>query len=128
KRRLNVLSNALLAGFEVNRRPILAAYDAVPKLGKDKGQSSHRDLIRFCRNLQEQVNEPAIQAAAKDLEAACGEAILTARSKKLERGAAFGLSIYLPDAYEEFNQAYLQTRLARESSWDEFLLAVKQSR
>lgn len=128
KRRLNVLANALLAGFEANRRPILAAYDGVPVLGKDKGQSSHRDLVRLCRNLQDRVHDPAIQAAARELEAACREAILVARSKKLEQGAANGLSIYLPDAAEEFNPAYVQTRLARESSWDEFLIAVKKSR
>lgn len=128
KRHLNILSNALMEGFEPNKRQILAAYDAVPVLGKDKGQSSHRDLIRFCRNLQDKVAQPAIKQAAKELEQTCGEAILVARSKKLEQGAAFGLSIYLPDAYEEFNQAYRQTRLARESAWDEFLLRVKASR
>lgn len=128
KRYLNVLSNALLENFEANKRPILAAYDAVPPLGKDKGQSSHRDAIRFCRNLQDKVAHPAIRQAAMDLEQACADAILVARSKKLEQGAAFGLSLYLPDPQEEFNQAYLQTRLARESTWDEFLLRVKKER
>lgn len=128
KRSLNVLSNALLANFGPNERRILAAYDGVPVLGKDKGQSSHRDLVRFCRNLQDGVSHPAITQAAKDLEKVCGDAILVSRSKKLERGAAFGLSIYLPDPHEEFNPAYRQTRLARESAWDEFLLRVKESR
>lgn len=128
KRRLNVLSNALIAHFEPHRREILAAYDAVPMLRKDKGQSSHRDLVRFCRNLQDKTTHPDIRQAARDLEVAASEAILVSRTKKLEQGAAFGLSVYLPDPHEEFNQAYRQTRLARESAWDEFLLAVKASR
>lgn len=128
KRGLNVLSNALLTHFEPHRGEILAAYDAVPVLRKDKGQSSHRDLVRFCRNLQDMVTHPEVRQAAKELEAVCGEAILVSRAKKMEQGAAFGLSVYLPDPHEEFNQAYRQTRLARESAWDEFLLAVKASR
>lgn len=128
KRHLNVLSNALLAGFEKEGRAILSAYDAVPVLRKDKGQSSHRDLVRFCRNLQDRVQDPAIQRAAKDLESACSGAIVVSRAKKMEQGAAYGLSIYLPDPHEEFNPAYRQTRIARDSSWDEFLLMVKERR
>lgn len=128
KRRTNVLSNLLLAKLPAQRREILAAYDAVPVLRKDRGQSSHRDLIRFCQNLQERVGDPEIRRAAGELLSACERAIAIAKQKKMERGVANGLSIYLPDAYEEFNPAYRQTRFAQETSWDEFLLAVKASR
>ncbi len=128
KRQLNVLSNVLLQRFDANRPAILAAYDGVPVLRKDKGQSSHRDLVRFAENLQAKVPDPAIREAASALIASAERAIVVAKRKKMERGVANGLSVYLPDPYEEFNAAYRETRLAKESSWDEFLLAVKASR
>lgn len=128
KRQMNVLSNVLLERFAANRREILSAYDGVPVLRKDKGQSSHRDLIRFAENLQAQVKDAAIREAAADLVASAERSIVVARRKKMERGVANGLSVYLPDPYEEFNAAYRETRLAKETSWDEFLLAVKASR
>ncbi len=128
KRRMNTLSNLLIERLAPNRCEILAAYDAVPVLRKDQGQSSHRDLVRFARNLQAQVREPEIRQAAGDLIVAAERAIVVAKRKKMEQGVANGLSVYLPDPHEEFNAAYLQTRLAKESSWDEFLIAVKASR
>ncbi|MNX17087.1 Clostripain precursor [compost metagenome] len=128
KRQLNVLSNLLLERLPANRREILAAYDGVPVLRKDKGQSSHRDLIRFAQELQTRVSDPEIRKAAGALITSCERTILVAKRKKMERDVANGLSVYLPDPYEEFNAAYRETRLAKESSWDEFLLAVKASR
>lgn len=128
KRQMNVLSNLLIARLEANRREILMAYDSVPVLRKDKGQSSHRDLIRFAENLQAKVKDAEIRRAATDLVTACEGAIVVAKRKKMETGVANGLSVYLPDPHEEFNAAYRETRLAQESSWDEFLLAVKASR
>jgi hypothetical protein len=128
KRQMNVLSNLMLERFAANRREILSAYDGVPVLRKDKGQSSHRDLIRFAENLQDKVKDPAIREAAADLVTSAERAIVVAKRKKMERGVANGLSVYLPDPYEEFNTAYRETRLAKETSWDEFLLAVKASR
>jgi hypothetical protein len=128
KRQMNVLSNLLLERMGSNRREILAAYDGVPVLRKDKGQSSHRDLIRFCQNLQDRVADPEIRRAAASLAEACERSIVVAKRKKMERDVANGLSVYLPDPHEEFNAAYRETRLAKETSWDEFLLAVKASR
>jgi len=128
KRRLNVLSNLLLERFPAKGREIVSAYDAVPVLRKDKGQSSHRDLIRFAEELQKRVSDPEIKKAAEALVSSCERAIVVAKRKKMERDVANGLSVYLPDAYEEFNAAYRETRLAKETSWDEFLLVVKASR
>lgn len=128
KRQLNVLSNLLLERFDANRKAILTAYDRVPVLRKDQGQSSHRDLIRFAEEVEQRVSDPAIQKAARALIDATQEAIVLAKRKKMEARVANGLSIYLPDPYEEFNPAYRETRLAKETSWDEFLLAVKASR
>lgn len=128
KRQMNVLSNLLIKRLATEKQAILKAYDAVPVLRKDKGQSSHRDLIRFCQNLQETVKDAEVRQAAGDLIVACERAIVVSKQKKMERRVANGLSVYLPDPYEEFNAAYRETRLAKESSWDEFLLAVKAAR
>lgn len=128
KRQVNVLANLLITRLPAQRATILAAYDRVPVLRKDQGASSHRDLLRFCHALEALSPDAAVIQAARELEAACGGAIALNRTKKLEKGIANGLSIYMPEAAEEFNPSYLATRFAADSSWDELLQAIRQAR
>jgi hypothetical protein len=127
KRQMNVLSNALLAAFPRHRKAILEAWNGTPFMYRDsQGVSSHRDIIAFCKRLRAEVNDAGVQAAALELSQAVKGLIISYRYKGPERDLAHGLSMYMPAPDEQFNQSYLKTRFARDTSWPRVIQAIQQ--
>lgn len=129
KRSMNVLSNTLLQALPSHKPQILAAYDAVPEL-INSPQTGQRDLIALLNNLRNVPNS-AVQQAALAVKQVLKQRLLIAAKDK-EANNANGLSIFMPpskigptqlppDFGKIANIGYLNTRFAKETSWDRFL-------
>lgn len=126
RRTVNVLSNSLLRALPAHRSAILAAYDGVPEM--TYGDFGNRDLWNFCNQLQ-RVPSPAVSRAALEVKAALRRTLLHTRDN--QGAAANGLSICLPkrDLLPKLMpspvfQAALQSRWAKATAWDQFILAI----
>lgn len=130
KRQINVLSKALLAAMPARRAGILAAWQQTPYMYRDsRGNSSHRDIVAFCKRLKASVADPAVQEAAQDLSRSIKEdLVLSYRRKAPEKDLAHGLSIYMPAPDEAFDDAYMKTRFARDTLWPRVIQAIQTGR
>jgi len=83
-----------------------------------------RDLNRILNLSKTNIQDPAVAQAADRINNVLFRRglIMLARQNKLEKGEGRGLSIYLPTDGQGVSQTYRQTRLARSTQWDEFLL------
>jgi hypothetical protein len=128
KRTVNVLTNNLLAALPSHEAEILKAYDAVPNIALING--SQRDLWTFCNQLNHEVSDPSVQAAALQVKAAVKKALIHTRDR--EGARCQGLSICLPPrkdihkimAWPLF-KASLTSQFAKATSWDRFIEAIK---
>ncbi len=82
-----------------------------------------RDLNRILSLTKTLVKDAEVTASADRLNHILFRRglIMLARQNRLEKGEGRGLSIYLPTD-GQVAKSYLQTRLARSTQWDEFLL------
>ena len=133
KRAMNGLSNSLLATLPAHRAQIMTAYDAVPELIRSP-HTGQRDLISFCNQLIRNVSNPAVQQAALDVKQVLKRRLFIA-AKDSEGDHANGLSIFMPpsrSAQQQLppgigaiaNVGYLNTRFAKETSWNRFIQAL----
>lgn len=135
KRSMNVLSNTLIGALPTHKAQILAAYDHVPELHSSPG-TGQRDLIAFLNNLVQGVDHPGVRQAALDVKYVLkNEFIIKAKDK--EGPDANGLSIFMPpsrvgntnmppDFGKIKNIGYLDTRFAKDTSWDRFIQLLLQ--
>ncbi|PIQ26408.1 hypothetical protein COW36_14495 [bacterium (Candidatus Blackallbacteria) CG17_big_fil_post_rev_8_21_14_2_50_48_46] len=133
KSSMNVLSNTLIRAIPANRAQIIAAYDQVPEL-KNSPNTGQRDLITFLNNLIRLVPNPAVQQSALAVKQVLKQKLMISAKDKEGIGAN-GLSIFLPPSKvgpsqmpPDFgmiaNTGYLNTRFAKETSWDHFIEAL----
>lgn len=125
KSALNTLGRALLQAMPQHRDTIRAAYDATPVMAVDKGQSSHRDLYRFCNALLAKPLPAGVRDAATAERAAIKAALIHTRAKAPDAAATYGLSVYMPTRDEEWDPAYDATQLARTTVWPQVLKALR---
>jgi hypothetical protein len=126
KSALNTLGRSLLQAMPQHKAAILAAYEATPVMQLDKGQSSHRDLFRFCNALLAKPLPGAVLDAANAQRAAIKAAMIHTRAKADDRSATYGLSVYMPTRDEEWDAAYDATQLARQTVWPQVLKALRR--
>lgn len=130
KRSMNVLSNTLLAAMPAQKAQILAAYDSVPEL-HNSPQTGQRDLIALLNNLIKMVPNPNVSQAALGVKQVLKQHLIIS-AKDREGTDANGLSIFMPpskigpqqlppDFGKIANTGYLNTRFAKETSWDRFV-------
>lgn len=133
KRAMNVLSNTLLAAMASHKPQLLAAWDAVPEL-HNSPQTGQRDLIAFLNNLMRMVPNPNVAQAALGVKQVLKQHLIIS-AKDREAADANGLSIFMPpskigpqqlppDFGKIANIGYLNTRFAKETSWDRFVQAL----
>lgn len=130
KQAMNGLSNTLIRALPSHKPQILQAYDRVPEL-INSPNTGQRDLLTFCNNLLKGVNHPGVQQAALAVKQVMKRQILLSHKDK-EGPNANGLSIFMPPSKvgptqmpPDFgmikNIGYLNTRWAKETSWDLFI-------
>ena len=86
------------------------------------GDFYQRDIVDFCEQLLAQVNDPHIQEDARDVIARVQRVVL-AEAHSPDQTMAHGLAIYLPFG-GKFNAKYRDSVFARNTRWDEFLIAL----
>jgi hypothetical protein len=95
--------------------------------GPDKSDFNHRDLHEVIVQLRERVADPGVKAACQGVQDTLfnrNGVILLSRAAKEQGGIARGLSIYLPTD-GQVDPIYKGTAFAKDTSWDEFLAALK---
>jgi hypothetical protein len=130
KTAVNQLSLALIAKMPTLGSQIMAAYQAVPGFKANNENYSLRDFWAFGSELLAQVKDPQIEAAVLNARRAQEKATIHARDSFGAK--ANGLSILMPpgnglasDNVRNFIlKTYQANRFARESAWDDFLLAL----
>ena len=131
-RAVDQLARALLAALPTHRQAIRQALAAVPAFyvaGPDRSDFNHRDLNQVAEQLRLRVPDTAIQNACFAVKTTLfgrGGAILVSRSAREERGAARGLSIYLPTE-GQVDPIYRETSFAKQTLWDDALAAILKS-
>lgn len=133
KSALNSLAIALMNSKE--KAMILEAYDAVPTVRvTEEPVEKHdqlRDLWNFSTQLVHLVPDPAVQKAVTRFRQTQRLAMIYERDS--HGSAANGISILMPfrdqlDKYRPFIKGeYQNTRFAKDSAWDEFLLSLPQA-
>lgn len=130
KQAMNGLSNTLIRALPTHKAQITQAYDRVPEL-INSPNTGQRDLITLCNNLIKGVNHPGVQQAAATVKQVMKRQVLLSQKDK-EGPNANGLSIFMPptkvgpqqlppDFGKIANIGYLNTRWAKETSWDLFI-------
>ncbi|MBT9544366.1 MAG: hypothetical protein IV090_03175 [Candidatus Sericytochromatia bacterium] len=130
KTAVNQLANVLKAKMPTHGAQIRAVYLSVPGFKENNEGYFLRDFWAFGSALLEQINDPQIEAAVLNARRAQEAATIHARDSFGAK--ANGLSILMPpgtalaeDKYRNYLlKTYQETRFARESAWDDFLLAL----
>ncbi|MEZ0374096.1 MAG: clostripain-related cysteine peptidase [Candidatus Sericytochromatia bacterium] len=106
-------------------RAALASQDFT--LAKMVGGYPYRDLNRLLSLLRQHVRDAEIAGLCDQINHLLYRRglIMYSRQNRIENGEGRGLSIYLPTD-GSFNPLYRQTRFARSTQWDEFLLELNQ--
>src|SRR5690606_10074521 len=86
-----------------------------------------RDINRMVALLKQHVNDPAVREACDQINHVMYRrgVIMFSRQSKMDQDRGRGLSIYLPTE-GKVSGLYRQTRFARSTQWDEFLLELNQ--
>jgi hypothetical protein len=130
KSAINSLVVALKAAMPKQRDAITAAYDAVPAYnGKEIPEQYYeqsRDLWAFTAQLQQKVQDPAVQRAVDQVRQAQRQAMLHERDSF--GSAANGLTIFMPARNSDpqtwqgiRKNRYGALRFTADSGWDEFI-------
>lgn len=87
-----------------------------------------RDINRMISLVKQNVPVAEVAAACDEINNVMYRrgVIMFSRASKLENGQGRGLSIYLPTE-GQVSSLYRQTRFAKETQWDEFLLDLNQA-
>lgn len=88
----------------------------------------YRDINRLLALFKQNVKDPEVAQLADSINHVLYRrgVILFSRQSKLQNDQGRGLSIYLPTE-GEVNPLYRQTRFAKSTQWDEFLLEMNQA-
>ena len=91
----------------------------------DELPSPYIDLGHFAQLIQNSTDDPAVQAAAQDLDATRQAAIIAERHG-IERPGSTGIAIYFPvrelyNILDNFGYADVAARFVETTQWDEFL-------
>jgi hypothetical protein len=123
---MNQLSQALIQALPQHKTAILATYNSVPEF-KNAAGTGQRDLWTFAKRLLK-VPAPSVQREAGNLVQSLKQVLIHTRDS--EGDSANGLSIFMPPASQaqQYIQAsgYATTPFAKDSLWDEFLIALAQ--
>lgn len=88
-------------------------------------ESDFRDLGHFVRLLQEEVDDPRVRRAAREVQERLEAAVVANRAEGGDLEEAQGLSVYLPArpglSAKARKEGYLELDFARDGRWDEFL-------
>lgn len=126
KQAMNQLSQALIQALPQHKTAILATYNSVPEF-KNAAGTGQRDLWTFAKRLLK-VPAPSVQREAGHLVQSLKQVLIHTRDS--EGDSANGLSIFMPPASQaqQYIQAsgYATTPFAKDSLWDEFLIALAQ--
>ena len=128
------LAGALLDALKADPAPVRAAAQGLPMFALMAQYQAHygdyhqRDLVGFCRKLRAGVKRPAVEAAARTVEADV-QAVLAAFHRHPSETMANGLAIHLPTGkgaakIGAYLADYRGSAFARHTRWDEFLLAL----
>lgn len=124
KQAVNVLSRALIQALPTHSQAILAAYNSVPEFVQAPG-SGQRDLWTLSKRLLK-VPNPQVQQAAAGVVTSMKQVLIHTRDS--EGDSANGLSILMPppaQAAQYVRQiGYQNSPFAKDTGWDEFLLAL----
>ncbi|MEB3330711.1 MAG: clostripain-related cysteine peptidase [Candidatus Sericytochromatia bacterium] len=124
------LGKTLLAAMPTHGSQIKRALAAVKPFyvaGPDQSDFNHRDLHEVLVQLRERITDRSIQAACAGVQATLfnkNGLILLSRAAREEAKVPRGVSIYLP-LDGKVDPIYKNTAFARDTSWDEFLAAVR---
>lgn len=129
KTSINRLSNTLIRALPAHKQQIRQAYDSVPELTNSPG-TGQRDLWNFMNQLYRHVPNQAVKQEALNVKRSLEKFMIHSRDK--EGANAHGLSIFMPATRSKqtnmppsFGQikniGYLQTRFAKDTSWDKFI-------
>lgn len=88
----------------------------------------YRDINRMISLVKQNVQDADVAAACDEINNVMYRrgVIMFSRASKLENGQGRGLSIYLPTE-GKVSSLYRQTRFAKETQWDEFLVELNQA-
>ncbi len=127
ERALDRLARALRQALPEHQNEILRAVQATREFHMAEG-IPYRDINRMLALLKRHVKVPEVAAAADQINDIMYRkgVILFARQSKIQQGEGRGLSIYLPSE-GHVSKAYRQTRFARATQWDEFLVELNQA-
>nr|MDA8130964.1 clostripain-related cysteine peptidase [Elusimicrobiota bacterium] len=85
--------------------------------------SSNKDLYHFVKLVDDASSDPAVKAKGGEiLSFLSGSVITHNRAVGSKYANAFGLAVYLPNAY---NSAYDGLQWAQDSKWDDFMKWIK---
>ena len=125
------LAGALIAALPAQRDAIRRAIADTPRFHLSSGDGDsderHKDLAALVAALRGRVTGAEVRAAADGVTAALfgrEKAVLLALNAPEQKEAAQGLSIHVR-ADGKLAPAYRRTAFARDTRWDEFLLALR---
>jgi hypothetical protein len=123
---LDKLARALRQALPQHKDSIIRAVKASQEFHLGEGVP-FRDINRVAALLKQHVQVPEIAAICDQINQVMYRqgVILFARQGRSQQGQGRGLSIYLPSE-GEVSQTYRQTRFAKETQWDEFLVELNR--
>ena len=124
---LDKLARALRQALPQKKDAIIRAVRASQEFHMAEG-IPFRDINRVVALLKQHVQDENINAICDQINHIMYRqgVILFARQNRIEEGEGRGLSIYLPSE-GQVSQTYRQTRFAKETQWDEFLIELNQA-
>ena len=123
---LDKLARALRQALPQHKDSIIRAVRASQEFHLGEGVP-FRDINRVAALLKQHVKVPEVAAICDQINQVMYRQglILFARQGRSQQGQGRGLSIYLPSE-GEVSQTYRQTRFAKETQWDEFLIDLNR--
>ncbi len=124
---LDKLARVLRQALPQHKDSIIRAVKASQEFHLGEGVP-YRDINRVAALLKQHVQVPEIAAICDQINQVMYRqgVILFARQGRSQQGQGRGLSIYLPSD-GEVGQTYRQTRFAKETQWDEFLIELNRA-
>lgn len=124
---LDKLARALRQAMPQHKAGIVRAMKATKEFHMAEG-IPFRDINRMVALLKQNVKDPSIAAICDQINHVMYRrgVIMFNRANRIENGQGRGLSIYLPTD-GNVSALYRQTRFARSTQWDEFLLDLNRA-
>ncbi|HEY9840089.1 MAG: clostripain-related cysteine peptidase [Candidatus Sericytochromatia bacterium] len=124
---LDNLAKALRRAMPQHKTDIIRSMQATREFHLAEG-IPFRDINRMASLLKQNVKDAEVARICDQINHVMFRrgVIMFSRQSKLEQGQGRGLSIYLPTD-GKVSQMYRQTRFAKETQWDEFLVDMNQA-